>query len=87
MVERLGVSIRFMYLFIFKKLVCQGVKAPYKANTHIFFCTLVGEEHRAVPSRIGRAPQTNPLLNHIHDLSTQAPQIPAPTLWQAQRDL
>lgn len=52
-----------------------------------FSCTLAGEEHSAIPACIGRAAQTNPLLNHLHDLSTQASQIPAPTLWQAQRDL
>lgn len=90
MVERLSVSISYCFiLFIYfftTTPVCQSVK-HWNPKKLTFSLSLAGGEHRIVPSCIGGAAQTNTLLNHLHDLSTQAPQISAPTLWQAQRDL
>ena len=80
MVERLSVSISY---FVFLSL-CQEVNNHHKVKEHVSFA---GEGHSTVSPRIRRAAQTNPLLNHLHDLRTQAPEIPAPTLWQTQRNL
>lgn len=70
-------------LFVFPASWC---KRPSK-KTLTLLCASAGEEHRVVPSCFGGAAQTNPLLNHLHDLSAQAPKVLAPTLRQAQRDL
>lgn len=53
----------------------------------MFLCLRAGKEHSFVPSCSGGTAQADSLLDNFHDLGTQAPQVPAPTLWQAEGDL
>jgi len=83
MVERLAVSITLLCI------LCRGVKARTRQHKKqpCVLHTLTGEGRRAAPPGAGGAAPTDPLLDHLHDLGAQAPQISAPALRQAQRDL
>lgn len=57
--------------------------APFLSLKH----PSTGDRHVSVPACSRGAAQADPLLHHLHDLCAQAPEVPAATLRQAQRDL
>lgn len=46
-----------------------------------------GERHVTLPPSPGGAAEADPLFHHLHDLRSQAPQVPTAPLWKTEGDL